>query len=466
MPVRKASCLNDKARIQGLRRKLFNFYYTYICAKLYYINLMKEEFITYLWKHRLIRGQPLLTFNGERIDIVSPGQENRDGGPDFLAAKIRIGNTLWAGNVEIHVSSSAWFTHRHDQDDTYNNVILHVVYLVDKIATNKRGESIHHLEVQSYIDPILHGNYRSLEDNRLWIPCQKQVHHIGPLLYKSWLNRLLICRLERKTDEIMRLLQYFNNHWEHFFLFMLCRYLGGKANTTAFGLLIQRLPFHTLARNHDQLFVLEALLFGQAGLLENHFSETYPRSLKKEYHYLRKKYDLPAPLDSSIWKYAKMRPASFPDVRIAQLARLVNLSKAKMFKKLMGTKNTREVTDLLSVNLSGYWNCHYRLNHGSAGKIKSLGRETIHTIIINALLPVLFVYGKQQIIPGIAELVVDRFASMPPENNRIIRKWCMITTPPDCSAESQGLLELYNDYCTAKKCLQCAWGHAILRRTN
>ncbi len=427
---------------------------------------MKEEFIAYLWKHRLIRGRPLLSFSGERIDIVSPGQENRHAGPDFLAAKIRIGNTLWAGNVEIHVSSSAWFTHGHDQDDAYNNVILHVVYLVDKIVTNKQGDPIHHLEVKTYIDPCLHNNYHSLEETRSWIPCEKQVHHIGPLQYKSWLNRLLICRLERKTNEIVQLLQYFNNHWEHFFLFMLCRYLGGKANTAAFGLLMQRLPFSLLARNHDRLFVLEALLFGQSGLLEKQFTEIYPRSLKQEYHYLRKKYPLSPPLNSSIWKYAKMRPASFPDVRIAQLALIVHLNNAKLFRKLMETKNTQEVINLLSVNLSGYWLTHYRLNLESAGKVKSLGRETIHTIIINALLPVLFVYGKQHNIPGITENVIDRFTSMPPENNRIIRKWCTITTPPDCSAESQGLLELYNDYCKPKKCLQCAWGHAILRRTN
>lgn len=429
---------------------------------------MKEDFISYLWKYRLLRAkpQPMLCVKGEPVEILFPGQENMHAGPDFLAARVRVGGTLWAGNVEIHVRSSSWFTHGHHEDHAYNNIILHVVYVYDKEVLNQQGEPIPHLEVKSYFDPCLQQNYHLLLGSRSWIPCENLINQVAPFVFKHWLSRLLVCRLERKTKEVVQYLQYFNHHWEQLLLFMLCRYLGGKANATAFGLLVQRTPYQILARNYDQLLVLEALLFGQAGLLEKDFSEQYPRLLQSEYLYLKKKYPLPDSLRADLWKYARMRPANFPDVRIAQLAMIIHLSQGQLFNRILGIKEASTYAGLLTVSPSSYWSTHYRLDKQAGSLEKTLGQKTVNTILINTLAPVLFVYGKEKNNTEMTEHVIQLLMSLPPEQNQIIKRWKQIADPPDCAAESQGLLELYKYYCIPKKCLKCVSGHVILRKNT
>ncbi|TVR38213.1 MAG: DUF2851 family protein [Bacteroidia bacterium] len=427
---------------------------------------MKEEFIFYLWKHRLLNPACLQTINNERLEIMYPGQENPDSGPDFLSAKIRIGETTWVGNVEIHTRSSLWYRHGHHLDPAYDNIILHVVYELDKEICNSKNEPIPHLEIKDYFDHTLLKNYRLLKQSMNWIPCEKMITEVEPFLLEHWLCRLLICRLERKANEIHQYLTYFENHWELLFLFMFCRSLGGKANASAFGLLIQRVPLNVLSRNHDKPTTMESLLFGQAGLLDASFDEEYPNSLKQEYAYLGKKYDLPDPLRKDLWKYARMRPANFPDIRIAQLAMILHRGEGQLFQKMLETNEKKVMYQLLSVSPAGYWHNHYRLGKLSSRRNKSIGEETVNRILINTWAPISFVYGKETGIDHQNDRILHMLSSLPPEQNAIIRRWDKIIGPRENAAETQALLELYKEYCVPKKCLKCTIGHKILGRAT
>ncbi len=425
---------------------------------------MKEDFIVYLWKHRILRGQPLLTMGGERLEIISPGQENPDSGPDFLAATVRIGDTLWAGNVEIHVRSSQWFAHNHHTDKAYANIILHVVYIYDKEVLDHYGKPIHHLEAKGYFDPSLQHNYNLLLSNKGWIPCEKQLRTQESFILNHWIWRLVISRLERKAEEVHHYLKYFDQHKEKTLLFLLARSLGGKANAAAFGMLVQRISYEILLRNHDNIFSLEAMLFGLAGMLEKPFTETYPEKLRMEYHYQQKKHKLPPPLRFETWKYSRMRPSNFPDLRIAQLAMIIHKSSGLLFSNIILNNDATHAAKLLSVAPSDYWSSHYRLGKTAASKMRPIGENTIQNILINAVAPMNFVQARESHIDtGDAALCL--LEHLPPENNNIIRKWNGIIPPsakPENAATTQGLLELRKYYCVPRKCLKCMIGHKIL----
>lgn len=425
---------------------------------------MKEEFIAYLWKHRLLRGYPMKTICGNPIEIISPGQENINSGPDFIAAVVRIDGTIWAGNVEIHVQSSHWFLHKHHNDQAYMNIILHVIYLCDKVITDNHGKPIPHLEIKKYYNHGLELNYSKLVRSRTWIACQKLLGVTDPFILKHWLYRLLVIRLERKSQEIQHYLKYFDDHLEKTMLFMISRSLGGKTNETAFGLLIQRTPYGVIIRNHDKLLTLEALLFGQAGLLNRKFSEQYPKALQHEYRYLRKKYEMPDPLRAETWKYAKMRPVNFPDLRIAQLAMIIHKNQAKLYNRMLNEQLVESICNFLNVDQSDYWTTHYRLDKTSVQSGKKLGIDTIQSIIINALVPMVFLHARKSAGMQNSDRAVHMLEQIHPENNKIIRMWLRIF-PKSCSnaALSQGFLELYKNYCLPKKCLKCMIGHHVLK---
>lgn len=425
---------------------------------------MKEEFIAYLWKHRLLRGYPMTTICGKEVDIISPGQENYNSGPDFLAAIIRIGGTIWAGNVEIHVRSSQWFAHKHHLDKAYMNIILHVVYQCDKEIADPDGNTIPHLEIKNYFEHGLINNYGMLLKSRTWIACEKLLHHAAPLIMKHWLYRLLIIRLERKTNEVLQYLKFFNDHREKALLFLISRSLGGKSNEAAFGLLFQRIPYTVISRNYDNPFVLEALMFGQAGLLNKEFHEIYPQNLQEEYSYLKKKYQLPPSLNPEIWKYSRMRPLNFPDVRIAQLVMIVHTSSAKLFNRLLNDPTTENIEKTLSVSATDYWKTHYRLNKAANPVNKVIGTGTVNNIAINAIAPLLFMHAKSSYGLQSGDIAVHLLEQLPPENNKIIKKWQKIYSIADTAATTQGLLELYKYYCIPKKCLKCMLGHQILKK--
>ncbi len=427
---------------------------------------MKEDFVHYMWKHMLIRNQNISTTDGSSIEVISPGIENHDAGPDFTAARVRIDGTLWAGNVELHVKSSYWYDHGHHKDEAYDNIILHVVYHADKEVVKPNGSPIPHLEIKNYCDPQLENRYLSLMRSKNSIPCEKLLDKVDDFTFRHWLCRLLVCRMERKADDAIRFLQYFGNDWEQLSLFLLARYLGGKANASTFGLLIQRTPFEALMKNHDDLITLEALLFGQAGLLEKSFQEPYPMKLKNEYHYLGKKYDLPERLHKRLWKYSRMRPANFPDMRIAQLAAMIHVNQGRLFSKVLTMNAQDNICDVMRAEVNTYWNRHYRLDSKSRHNIKKMGVATLHNILINVLAPLFFIYGKERNKASFVEHGLDLMAKIPGEQNRITSTWKALGREPANAGESQGMIELFKQYCLARKCLKCSIGHQILKKTK
>ncbi len=423
---------------------------------------MKEDFIAYLWKHRLLSTRPLQTKSGESLEIISPGSENYNAGPDFLAAMIRIDGTLWAGNVEIHVRSSQWFLHKHHTDKAYANIILHVVYIVDKEVCDENGKAYQHLEVKDCFDPFLLKNYDSLLKSRQWIACEKLINMHDPFILKHWLYRLVVMRLERKSQEVYHYLKYFEHHQEKTLLFLLSRSLGGKANATAFGLLLQRIPYRLIVKNHDNLFVLEALLFGQAGMLQGDFRDDYPQQLQTEYDYLNKKYALPSPLNYEIWKYSRMRPSNFPDLRLAQLAMIIHRSEGQLYRRAVSCQNPGSIGHLFRQRASDYWTKCYRLDKEAVYLEKAIGQQAINNIIINTVVPMLFVHAKESRGLNTTEGAIGLLEQLPPENNAIVRRWKQIIGPVDNASITQGLLELRKYYCLPKKCLKCMIGHQVL----
>ncbi|TVQ88050.1 MAG: DUF2851 family protein [Bacteroidetes bacterium] len=423
---------------------------------------MKEDFIQFLWQYKLFTSPDLRTTAGEHLKILNPGTVNMNSGPDFSAAKLKIGDTLWAGNIEIHINSSDWFRHGHDKDDAYANIILHVVLNHDKEIIDKQGNSVPVFEVKSFFDPSLLGKYEKIIYSKTWIPCAGFIHETDKLILMNWLSRLLVERLENKSGEILKFLKYFENNWEQTFYYFLARNFGFKINASPFALLAQITPYLTIARHKNDLTQIEALLFGQAGFLENNYSDAYPDLLKREYQFLRKKYDL-KPMDKSLWKFGKLRPPNFPTIRIAQFAALIYQSSG-LFSKLIETDSISEIKNLFTIKSSPYWNNHYQFDKPSLTKTKRLGNSSITNIIINTLVPVKFVYGSENLKPEIKEQAITLLAELEPEKNHITNNWEKTGIKPVSAAESQALIELKKYYCTPKKCLNCAIGLNLIRK--
>ncbi len=422
---------------------------------------MKENFIVYLWKNRLLHPGKLQTTKGETVEIIHPGQENPDSGPDFFAARIRIDGTLWVGNVEIHTRSSHWEKHGHQNDPAYDNTILHVVYEHDREISAGAQQKIPVMEVKGCFDQYILDNYQNLLLSKTWVPCENNLEMVDTFIVQNWLNRLLVERLERKSGEVAHFFSYFSNDWEKTFYYLLARNFGFKVNTSPFGLLAQHTPYPLLAKNKNNLTAIEALLFGQAGLLNQPFKDVYPRALKDEYRYLKKKYEL-QPLKKELWKFSRLRPVNFPTIRIAQFAMLVHTS-GRLFRRIMQAISPNEIIELFQIKASPYWDNHYVFDKPSAGKPKNIGMDAIQNIIINTVSPVMFVYGKEAEKPMVSDKALSLLQEVPPENNAVTRKWKALGVKAQNAADTQALLELKKYYCSPKKCLKCAIGHVVMK---
>lgn len=424
---------------------------------------MNEAFLSYLWKFRLYKNENLQTTEGESIEVLQTGEQNHQSGPDFFNAKIKIGNTIWAGNVEIHTIASDWLKHQHQTDDAYDNVILHLVYEPDIAIKRKDGTNIPTLSLFKRIPPMLHQNFLYLDSSKDWIPCQEQITQIDNFTISTWLDRLLIERLERKINPILQVLQKNQNSWETTFYYFLARTFGGKVNSAPFQLLSKSLPMTVLAKHKNQLFQIEALLFGQSGLLNNKtFEEDYPNALLKEYRFLQKKFNL-TPLQGHSWKFARMRPPNLPTIRIAQFATLIHQS-SSLFSKVLATQKLTDFYHLFEVQLSDYWLTHYVFDKTSKQRNKSLGKSTINSILINTVVPMLFVYGKKQGEHDFSDRALKLLEELQAEKNSIIEKWTALGLKPKNAFESQSLLQLKNEYCSQKRCLECVIGNKLIRR--
>lgn len=422
---------------------------------------MKEDFIHFLWKYRLFLPIELKTTDGDDLQILDTGLENADAGPDFSAAKVKIAGTLWAGNVEMHINSSDWYRHNHQNDDAYSNIILHVVMHHDQPITNGQGNEIPVFEVRRYFNAELLGRYEQILRSRSWIPCARFLPHTDGFIVMNWLGRLLVERLENKSAEILRFYKYFENNWEQTFYYFLARNFGFKINASPFALLAQQTPYKILARHKNDLLQLEALLFGQAGFLSGSFADAYPSLLQKEYTFLRHKYQL-QPMDRALWKLGKLRPPNFPTIRIAQFAKLIHQSSG-LFSQVMQHSKLKEVEALFHIQCSPYWHNHFQFDKSSGFRQKNLGKDALVNIIINTIVPMQFVYGSESLKPHIREQAVQLLNDLPAEHNSIVKNWEKHGILAQNAGESQALLELKKYYCTPKKCLSCAIGHHILR---
>ncbi len=422
---------------------------------------IQENFLHFLWRYRRFEQTNLTTTQGQAVLVQTIGAYNTDAGPDFFNAQIQLDNTLWIGNVEIHVLSSDWNKHQHQLDAAYQNVILHVVLEEDEPIYFENGERIPCLELKNHIPQKLISQYQRIEQNTHWIPCQHQFHQVNPITKQNWLDRILVERLESKTQAIHLALAQTQNDWQTVFYRFLARNFGVKVNMQPFEQLACSLPLTTLAKHKNNLFQIEALLFGQAGLLEKEFEDKYPTQLQKEYQFLQKKYSL-SPIPTETWKYMRMRPANFPTVRIAQFAQLIFQS-SHLFSKILVAQSIKEIENMFELSLSNYWQTHYVFDKTSIKRKKSLGKNTIQLIIINTIIPFLFAYGQAKKEEKYKERALQFLEELPPEKNSILNQWKALGQSAHNAGDSQALLHLKKHYCSQKKCLNCAIGNAILR---
>ena len=421
---------------------------------------MKEEFLYYLWENRLI-DKALQTTEGEAVEVVSTGYRNTNSGPDFLEAKIQIGDKLWAGQVEIHVKASDWNRHGHGSDKAYKNVILHVVYEDDAKTTD-----LPTLELKGHFDETLFTNYQRFISSKAWIPCANSIVQVPPFTRLSWLDRMAVERLESKSESVIKILNTNQFDWEDALYQLLMRYFGLKVNNEAFETLAKMLPFKTLLKHADNLLQVEAMLFGCAGLLEGEFDEDYPQLLQREFAVMKAKFNLLI-MPAERWKFMRMRPSNFPTIRLAQMAQLIHKN-GPLFAKIREAATVDEVKKLFDVAASEYWETHYRFGvnlsyHGSQKTPKRLGAATADILIINAVVPLLFCYGKLHKDETFCDTALQFLEATAAEDNIVIRHFAQCGITVQNAMQTQALLHLFNIYCKRKRCLECRIGHVLMR---
>ncbi len=420
---------------------------------------MTEEFLHYIWKYSLFNNYNLTADTGEKIDVLNPGYPNINAGPDFINATIIINGIKWAGNVEIHINSSDWNKHNHTNDKAYDNVILHAVMNNDQITKRTNGETIPAIELK--FDKYLYNIYSRLISNELWIPCQNEINKIDDFTMDYWLNVLLIARLELKVRAIYNTLKATNNDWEETFYIHLARNFGLNVNSLPFEILAKSLPFKYLLRHKNSITQIEALLFGQAGFLNNSIPEdNYYIKLKSEYNFLKNKFRL-NPIDHHMWKFLRLRPRNFPTIRLAQFAALIYNSN-RLFSKVIECDSIAQLRKYFNVETSDYWNNHFIFGKESNKEVKSIGDSAFNIIVINTIIPFLFAFGQYKGKEELKERTIGFYTEIPAEDNSITRKWGKLGIISKCAFYSQALIQLKNQYCSHKECLHCLIGNKII----
>lgn len=422
---------------------------------------MTEAFLQYVWQHQLLQGE-LVTTDGLPVVVERPGVLNHDAGPDFFDARVRIGDTLWAGNLEVHVKSSDWNLHRHTNDRAYDNVVLHVVYQCDTPVTLHDCRQLPTLELRRNIADALWDNYDALQHPpaEMPIPCMDHLPEVPSFYIDSCLERLTLERLERKCATVRQMLHDARGGWEQTCYWIMAHYFGGKVNALPFELLAKNTDLNLLSRWRDNPQRIEALLMGQAGMLEGYFDDEYPRQLQRDYEALRQGACL-EPMKGFLWKFYRLRPNGFPTIRISQFAQMVCQSR-NLFSHLLEATDAVELQKFFDVSASPYWNTHYRFDQPSSGTTKRLGESFVNTLIINAWVPLLFEYGNQNGQQQYKDQAVSILQQLPPEKNRIIRQWQAAGVKALNADQSQALLQLYNEHCASHDCLHCQIGYKII----
>ena len=421
---------------------------------------MTEEFLSYLWEFRLLKPE-LQTVEGDELTILHPGKRNTDGGPDFFNSRIRIRDTIWAGNIEIHVKASDWFRHGHQEDPAYENIILHVVFEDDTNITDRYGKAIPSLVVKGCFPETIYSRYRDFMLNRSWIPCEPQLKDVPGFVFDQWSAALVLERLEQKIS-LMKQTWISNQYdWDETCYHHLLKSFGFKINAHAFELLARSVTWKILQKHRDHPLQMEALLFGQAGMLAGDFSEEYPQKLAKEYDFLRQKYGL-NPMDKGVWKFLRLRPSNFPTIRIAQLAAFIG-SKENLFSGLLESTSADYLAGIFSMAASAYWNDHFMFGRVSASSRKVVGIASVRLIIMNFVVPFMFLAGQEKGQNEYKERGMSILEQLPGEVNADLVRWKELGLPVSNAMFTQALIQLKTNYCDKIKCLNCRIGNNLLR---
>lgn len=420
-----------------------------------------EDFLHYVWQFRQFKQQDLFSTDGIFLEILSPGIHNKNAGPDFENAKIRIGDTVWAGNVEIHLNSSDWQKHGHVSDQAYENVILHVVFNHDHEQFRKDGTRIPVLELKTLIPEGLHTRYQELMSNMDWIACASNVRTVDSFHISSWLSRVIVERLEERSKTIHILLEEFKGSWDDAFYVVMARNFGFKINAVPFEMLARSLPQSILGKHKNSPTAIEALIFGQAGFLNDVLDDPYHARLKTEYRFLKKKYSLQT-VDKYLWKFLRLRPQNFPTVRLAQFSALV-LKSNHLFSKILEITDTSSLKSLFTdLPVNDYWKNHYRFGVTVQSAGNQIGAGSINNILVNTIALFLFSYGKNIGKSAYVYRAIELLEALPPEDNRVVRMFSGTGIESKSAFASQALLQLKKSYCENKRCLQCGIGTKLL----
>ncbi|NER18435.1 DUF2851 family protein [Spongiivirga citrea] len=422
---------------------------------------MKEDFLHYIWKHKKFDFQNLKTEDGAAVVLKSVGSHNLHAGPDFFNATINIDGQLWAGNVEIHLKSSDWYAHHHENDPAYDNVILHVVWNHDTDVFRKDNSAIPVLELSKYVDSNLIYKYEALVGKSLkWINCEHELPEVDEFLKQHWLERLYFERLEQKSTVIIKLLKDSKNDWDAVLFKMLTKGFGTNINGEAFFSLANSIDLGVVRKTHHDQLKLEALLFGQASFLDEEIESAYHKQLKKEYHFLKSKFQLDNQSVLPI-QFFRLRPNNFPTIRLSQLASLY-ASTDSLFSKIITLKSKQDFYDLFEVKASSFWDTHYTFKKETAKRSKKLSELFIDLLLINTIIPLQFCYTQSQSKPN-ADAVLNIIQEIKAEKNGIVDRFGSLKMTSVNAMHSQALIQLKKEYCDRNLCLQCAVGSSLVK---
>jgi hypothetical protein len=431
-----------------------------------------EQLLHYVWKHKLFPLRELETSDGQTVEVIDPGLHNHNAGPDFFNEKVRIGRTLWVGNVEIHEKSSDWYAHGHETDAAYDNVVLHVCHQANKPVVTSKGLELPQLEIE--VPRSVSDNYRELLNEDQYPPCYRIVPSLSALTIHAWMSALQTERLEQKTMAIEQRAHRAADSWEAAYFTTLARNYGFGINGDAFEEWANAIPLNSVAHHRDDLFQIEAIFMGQAGLLElatvpKHYQQDalndgYLAKLRNEYQYLAHKFSM-KPMDAARWNFLRLRPQNFPHIRLSQLANLYYQRKAGL-SQLVECKTVDQLKTLLSSHVTPYWETHYTFGSLSAKNEKHLSYGSLNLLMINTAIPMLFAVGRHRQKEELCDRAFDLLEQLKPENNHIIRMWQQCGLPVQSAGDSQALIQLKKEYCDKRDCLRCRIGYEYLRASR
>lgn len=420
-----------------------------------------EQLLHYVWKHKIFSLKELKTTTGQQVEVIDTGLANTDAGPGFFNAKLKLDGVLWIGNIEIHERSSDWFKHGHHADAGYNSVILHIASEIDMEISRSNGERIP--QIQLICPEAVRTNYKELLETASYPPCYRIIPSLSPFTAHSWMSALQMERFEQKATLLNERLKRCQGNWEDAFFITLARNFGFGLNGDAFETWAHQLPFRAVDKHRNDLFQIEAIFFGQAGILEDSDGDGYYLRLKKEYTYLQHKFGL-IPMDASLWRFLRLRPANFPHIRIAQLACLYHRAYG-LLSRIMETETLQGVRDILKGGTSEYWLTHYTFGGSSPSRPKTLSNTSLDLLIINTVVTFLYAYGLHKGNRVLCARAGSFLEELKAENNYITRMWEQCGMKASNAADSQALIQLKKEYCDKKKCLYCRIGYEYLKRS-